>query len=135
MNDHANEQPGRVDKPPPVTHEPTTLLEDENQYIRAAAQLDEDAFASADRENHFTVRLRVRIARCTYDTKESLAFKWWGESDGLRELLAGLKKGKSVDLLAKLENAALKATSVRIERMDFTLDPAVPLLLLPARKQ
>jgi len=108
------------------------LLEDGNQFIRTVAQLDEDALASADDEKHFTVRLRVRIARCTYDTKESLAFKWWGESDGLRELLAGLKKGKSLDLLAKLENATLNATSVRIERMDFKLNSPVPLL--PARE-
>ena len=103
-----------------------------NHYIRVPARLDEDAIAT-HKGDGFQVTLRLRIARRTEDTKASYTFEYkCARPEDVKELLAALRKDKSVEVLAKLGGPdRLVAEYVRIERMDFELE-GTPQLLPPA---
>ena len=78
----------------------------------------------------FAVELDLEVPGVDAALKPKFEFNWPTQGGGnVQDLLAGLKKGKSVELIAELDKAKLVAKFVRIERIDFTLNSPPDLLV------
>lgn len=107
-------------------------MSENDATVRIQAILKEDAVASPEVNNGnkgYKATLWLRIPRRLKPSDAEVRFDAVGFRPGdLPDLMAQLKKDKTLDLVCELKGPQLQATSVRIDRVDYPL--ASPLCLL-----